>query len=161
MPGKNKRSGNTDLCCNSYVEQGLAAEIVEANILFRDSHFVKHLQHSRVHKRRAAQIELNVFRSRMFLEVVIKQTLVNEAYVTVAFFVIKALLDFPVVFRKRFAETNVKLEVRKLLFNLPEVIYIEQFLFRTTPIPVRHFPIGAFRVKQMEYLRTQRRHSGP
>src|SRR5690606_15569853 len=123
--------------------RALPSEVVEANIFFRNTHFIQHLQNRSVHQRRSAKVVFDVLRSRVILEVIVIQTLVDKAYVSVAFAVFEALLHFPVVLGKRFAKTDIELEVRELLLDSPEVINVEQFLLRATSIPVGNFPVGS------------------
>jgi hypothetical protein len=64
----------------------------------------------------------------MFAQVIIKQNLVNEA-----------CQSRPFIFRQRFREGDIKLEIRESLFNCPEFIFIKNLSQRSSSIPVRDF----------------------
>src|SRR5690606_26934058 len=84
--------------------------------------------------------------------------LVNKSDITVTF-TIERSLHFPVILRQWLGETDVKLEVREVLLDISEMRYIEEFLLRTTTIPVRHFSVSFLRMEQVEDLSTKRRHT--
>ena len=66
------------------------AEVVEADVFRFHTEIIEHLEYGGIHHRRAAEVVLDVFGSRVILQVVIQHDLMNEAGVA-----------RPVVFRQR------------------------------------------------------------
>jgi hypothetical protein len=71
----------------------LPPKVVKPDILLRDAHLIKHLEYCGIHHRRAAEVELHVFRGLVILEVVVEQALVDKSYVAVCLFVVQVLFQ--------------------------------------------------------------------
>ena len=84
------------------VRGGLSSEIIKGNILFRDAPVVTHLGNGFVHKWRSTEIEFDLFRFRMFTQVLVNYRLVNKSEEAIAILIINVFLFFPVILFKRF-----------------------------------------------------------
>ena len=116
----------------SYRDTSLsAAEIVEGDVLFLNAQIVQHTEHSLVHHGRAAHVVLDIFGSRMVLQIVVVEHLMDEPCVAV-----------PVIFGQRFGECQMELEVRELLLDRAELVDIEQLAHAASAVPIGDFAIG-------------------
>ena len=119
----------------------LATEVVVSDVFWLHSEVIQHLEDGSVHHWRTADVVLNVFRSGVLAEVVLKQDLVNESNVSI-----------PVVLFLWFRESNIELEVREILFDLAKVIDVKQFTKATATVPITNFAIGLLAFEEFEYV---------
>src|SRR3989344_5651810 len=127
----------------------LAAEVVEQDVLRLHTQVSEHLDDRGVHHGRAAHVELAILRSRMVLQIVLVQHVVDEAGRAV-----------PVVFRQRIGQRQMPLEVRVLGLQLIVLFDVEGLAHGARTVPEAHLALGLQTLELIEDVRTHRRHAG-
>ena len=67
-----------------FVLSDLPSEIVEADVLIGDSEILSHFLNGLVHQRRPTEVQFDVFRRFVVIEVIVDNHLVDKPYETIA-----------------------------------------------------------------------------
>jgi len=117
-----------------------AAKIVKVNIFRLNAQVVEHFQHGLGHHGRPAHIIVDIFRSRMFVQVFIKKDLMDKAGQAV-----------PVVLRQRLGEGRVKRKGLVLPGKFLKLFGVKKLLRASPAVPVRSLEMYD---KQRDHIRT-------
>src|SRR5690554_6271 len=126
-----------------------AAEVIEQDVLRLHTQVLKHLDDRGVHHRRSTHVVLAILRSRMILEVVLVEHVMDEAG-----------RAGPVVLRQRIGQCQMPLEVLMLGGQLVVLLDVEGLAQGAGAVPEGDLALGLDAQQLIHDVRAHRRHAG-